>query len=339
MTSEQRILIVMPTWVGDMVMATPTLRVLRQHFADAHIALLLREANEPLMDAAPWHDELICVDGSPFSQGKHIAKGDFDLAVLLRNSFSSALACWFGGVRRIVGFNRDGRGLLLTERLTPPRDPRGFRPTSTLHYYLDIARHLGADDGDPRMELFCRESDDIEAQRLLDGAGSPLVLLNPGARYGAAKIWMPDRFAAVGDRLVEQYGATIAVTGAPDERLILDKVIAAAKHPIIDLPARGLDLRKLKAVVKRCDLMITNDTGPRHIAAAFGVPVVTLFGPTDPNWTTIDFAHERQVRIDVFCSPCQLKVCPLDHRCMTRITPDMVLTQAGALLERKASVA
>ena len=136
----------------------------------------------------------------------------------------------------------------------------------------------------------------------------------------------------MGDRIVEERGATVLVSGSPAERAIVREVVGAMRHPAADLTASGLTLGGLKDVVRRCDLMVTNDTGPRHLAAAFGVPVVTVFGPTDPAWTVIDFAAERQVMEPVFCGPCQLKECPLDHRCMTRIAPDRVYREAAALL-------
>jgi heptosyltransferase-2 len=166
------------------------------------------------------------------------------------------------------------------------------------------------------------------------GDPRPLVLLNPGANYGDAKMWYPDRFAAVADQLAERYDAVTAINGSPREQPIVAAVRAAAKRPIIDLGQRGFDLRLLKSVVRRCALMVTNDTGPRHIAAAMNVPVVSIFGPTDPRWAETGFALDRQVRIDVFCSPCQKKRCPIDHRCMTGISADMVVEHAAELLGR-----
>jgi heptosyltransferase-2 len=196
------------------------------------------------------------------------------------------------------------------------------------------------------MELFVTPDDDRRAAELLrrggfDPAGPrKLVLINPGANYGEAKLWYPQRFAEVADRCVRELGAVVAVTGAPRERPIIDQVIAAAQEPIIDLPRLGLDLAALKGVVKLSSLMVTNDTGPRHFAIALGVPVVTVFGPTDPRWTETYFEHERQVRVDVFCGPCQKKKCPLigpdgkpDHRCMKLVEPDMVFARVAELLK------
>lgn len=347
---SRRLLVVMPTWVGDTVMATPTLRALRQLYPTAHIAALVRPSVRPLLEPCPWVNQVIpmrsprrgvvrALGADLVVMARELAGEKFDTAVLLPNSFRTALLIAMSGIPRRVGYDRDGRGFLLTDRLLPLRSPGRYVPVPTRDYYLGLARYLGAVDPEPAMQLFTSPEDDDRALAMLRSGGfdpaSPgarLVLLNPGANYGDAKIWYPDRFAAVADRCRRELGATLAVSGAPKERAIIDRVLAAAKEPIIDLQRLGLDLSTLKGVVRRSSLMITNDTGPRHIAAAMNVPVVTLFGPTDPVWSEIEFPAERKVMVKVFCGPCQKKRCPLDHRCMTQLTPDMVFTQAAELL-------
>jgi heptosyltransferase-2 len=249
------------------------------------------------------------------------------------------------GIDRVVGYERDGRGLLLTDKLLPAKERGKYVPTPIVKYYLGIAGYLGSRSRESRLELFVTEQERAEANRIFEKAGleaglcrparsgkGPLVIVNPGAQYGDAKCWLPENFAKVGDRLIEERGATVMISGSPRERRILEAVHSHMKHAAVDLPSKGLTLGALKEIVRRCDLMITNDTGPRHMAAAFGVPVVTVFGPTHPEWTEIDFAMERKVAVKVFCGPCQKKVCPLDHRCMTRVTPAMVGQTAGELL-------
>ncbi len=335
--NPQRILVVMPSWVGDAVMATPTLRALRAHYRQARIDALAKPYIRPIIDACPWVDAIVATDGGGLKQAATIRGERYDLAVLLPNSFRTALMAFLGRAKRRIGYARDGRGWMLTDRLTPLRENGKYIPTPTLRYYLDIARRLGAEPTDPRMELFTRPEHDQQAERMLRESGidfdRPIVLLNPGAKYGAAKLWLPERFAETADRLIDQHGAHILLNGSPAERAILDRVHQAARHELIDLPRLGNNLTLLKSVIRRCDLMITNDTGPRHIAAALGVPVVTIFGPTDPRWTTIDCEREIELQIDVDCGPCQLKVCPLDHRCMTQMTTDMVCDAAVRLLE------
>lgn len=331
-------------------MATPTLRALRHLYPQAQITALLRATVRPILDACPWIDRMATIRPrrrgvsdarrtGPVNLARRLTAGRFDTAVLLPNSFRTALLVRMAGIPRRVGYDRDGRGFLLTDRLLPRRVQGRFAPVPTLDYYLGIARYLGATDSDPAMRLFTRPQHDAKAQDTLAKAGHdpqgdrPLVLINPGANYGDAKMWYPDRFAAVADRCVQEWGATVAVTGAPNERAILDRVLDAARQPMLDLPALGIDLTLLKSVIRYSQLMITNDTGPRHLAAAMGVPVVTIFGPTDPAWTEINLENERQVMEKVFCGPCQKKRCPLDHRCMTQIQPDQVYRQAAELLQ------
>lgn len=358
----ERLLIVMPSWLGDVVMATPTLRALRLLYPEAHITALMRRSLKPILDACPWVDRIVTVrrrgngksaDGkSPekpgnegtgiFGLARRLGGKKFDTAVLLSNSFRWALVARMANIPRRIGYDRDGRGGLLTDRLLPRRNNGQFIPVPTRGYYLGIARYLGAARPDPTMQLFTRPADEDQASQMLTRAGvragQPLVLINPGAYYGEAKRWDPARFAQVAERCVDM-GAVAAVSGAPNERVLLDQVVKRANHPVINLSRLGVDLALLKSVVKRSSLMVTNDTGPRHIAAAFGVSVVTIFGPTDPAWTRIDFAGERQVMAEVYCRPCQKKKCPLQgttdfHQCMNEVGADMVFKQVSELLER-----
>jgi heptosyltransferase-2 len=255
-------------------------------------------------------------------------------------------------VPRIVGYDRDGRGFLLSDRLIPPKERGKFVPTPIMKYYMGLTQYLGSHERDLSMQLFVTPSERREAQETLKRAGldveierpagagkGPLILLNPGAQFGAAKCWLPEYFATLADRFMDELGATVLISTAPREKKIADTIMRAMRRPAIDLLSKGSNLGALKEIVRRCDLMVTNDTGPRHIAAAFGVPVVTIFGPTHPEWTEINFARERKVSVKVFCGPCQKKKCPLDHRCMTRVTPAMVFEEAVRLLPKREEVA
>lgn len=361
MSSPLKILVVQPSWVGDAVMATPTLRSIRELYPEAHISYLLRRYVKGVYTGMPWADRLITYRTGKtrakagkglFDLAGRLRSAKFDLAILLPNSFKSALICKMARIKRIVGYDRDGRGFLLSDKLLPIKERGKFIPTPIVKTYLGIANYLGGKNRDVAMKLFVtdsekREGADVLSLAGLDAAidrpgsrgGSPLILLNPGANYGAAKCWHPENFAALGDRLVEESGATVMISAAPKERRIVDAVLLHMKHRPIDLSNMGLSLGGLKEIVRRCDLMITNDTGPRHIAAALDVPVVTIFGPTHPQWTEIFYPKERQVAVKVFCGPCQKKVCPLDHRCMTRVTPGMVFDAATQLLPNRTVVA
>ena len=349
-----RVLVVQPSWVGDAVMATPTLRAIRELYPAAHISYLLRRYVKGLYGGIPWADQLITyrTDKTRGRTGKgtfdlagRLRAGRFDLAVLLPNSFKTALVCKMAAIPRVLGYERDGRGFLLTDRLIPHKHAGKFVPSPIIDSYLSLARYLGSPTRDLRMELFVTDADRRAGAAVLAACGldpdvdrpaaigrPPLVVLNPGAQFGAAKLWTPQGFAALSDRLVDDLGATVLLSAAPKERAIVEAIRSHLRRPAVDLSAAGLTLGSLKDVVRRCDLMVTNDTGPRHVAAALGVPVVTVFGPTHPEWTDIYYAKERQVSIPVFCGPCQKKVCPLDHRCMTGVTPDMVYAAALQLL-------
>jgi len=354
MPVPQKILVVQPSWVGDAVMATPTLRAVRELFPDSHISYLMRRYVKQLYSGMPWADQIISYRTGKtksktgkglFELSARLRAGKFDLAILLPNSFKSALLCKMANIPRIFGYERDGRGFLLTDRLLPVKDKGKFVPSPMINTYLGLARYLGSKTRDLKMELFVTDSDRREALEVFKRSGldtaldrpaaagqPPLVLLNPGAQYGAAKLWKSEYFAELADRFVQDLGATVLLSSAPRERAIVESIRKQMKHDAVDLSTAGMTLGSLKEIVRRCDLMVTNDTGPRHIAAAMNVPVVTIFGPTHPEWTEIYYPRERQVAVKVFCGPCQKKVCPLDHRCMTQVTPGMVWEACGQLL-------
>jgi len=359
MIETRRILVVQPNWVGDAVMATPALRALRDLYPQSHIACMMKRYVKPIYTGLPWADQLITYRSGKtekkagkglFDLAGRLRAAKFDLAVLLPNSFQAALVCKMANIPRIVGYDRDGRGFLLSDRLLPHKEKGKFIPTPIVKAYMGLAHYLGSQARDLSLKLFVTESERREAADVLERCGlnpgvdrpaaagqPPLILLNPGAQFGAAKCWPPEYFAALADRLINDLGATILLSGAPRERRIIDAVFRSMRHAPVDLLSKGSSLASLKEIVRRCDLMVTNDTGPRHIAAAFDVPVVTLFGPTHPEWTEIYFPRERKLAVKVFCGPCQKKICPLDHRCMTRLTPAMAYEAAIGLLPARSS--
>jgi heptosyltransferase-2 len=356
----QKILVVQPSWVGDAVMATPTLRAIRELYPKAHIAYMMKRYVKPLYTAIPWADQLITYRSGKtkkkagkglFDLSQRLRGAKFDLAILLPNSFQTALVCKMANIPRVVGYERDGRGFLLSDKLLPRKERGKFVPTPIVKYYMGLAHYLGSQARDLTLKLFVTDSEKREAADVLEQAGlardierpastgkPPLILLNPGAQFGAAKCWPAEYFATLADQLVEELNATIILSGAPRELRIIETISRSMRHAPVNLLAKGATLGTLKETVRRCDLMITNDTGARHIAAAFEVPVVTLFGPTHPEWTEINFARERKLAVKVFCGPCQKKTCPLDHRCMTRLTPAMVHEAAMQLLSPTAPI-
>lgn len=349
----RRLLVVMPSSLGDVVMATPTLRALRSHYPQTRITALIKRDCRDVLDPCPWVDRVVSVrpglrDGL-FPMSRRLAGGKFDAAVILPNSFRTALLTRMAGIERRIGYARDGRATLLTDRLLARRRLGGFVPVPTHEYYLGIARYLGAVDPDPTLELLTRPQDDVAAEALLEWAGvpiegsRPLILMVPADRHAPARAWPAEQFAELADRCIAELGAVVAVIGSAKDKTVVERLMASARGrgPIVDLSHAERDRGLLKSLIRRAAVLVGNDAGPRHVAAALGVPVVTLFGPTDPAWTDTGFDLERQVRVRVYCSPCQKRKCPLrqtadEHQCMRQITPAMVYEQIASLVGRAA---
>ncbi|MCY2926221.1 MAG: lipopolysaccharide heptosyltransferase II [Planctomycetota bacterium] len=349
MLNERNIAVFLPTWVGDAVMATPALRALRRAAPQARITYIGTPVAVQTLDSLAFFDDRI-VDARPggggkagfFSLARAIRRGRFDLMVLLTNSFRSAAAASLAGVPRLAGYARDGRGWLLTDRLVPARLGDGrFAPTPAGEYYAALTTSIGApcESAQPALAVAPADAETAEAMLAAAHVGSrPLVILNPGASFGVSKMWAPRQFAAVADELISRHGVRVIINVSPGERHIGRAVADAMRRPVaVNMADHNGTIGLLKALTCQCVLMITNDTGARHVAAAFGIGVVTLFGSTDPRWSEIHYAKERTVRVELPCSPCQQPVCPqpagpLYHKCMEDITPEMVLREAEELL-------
>ncbi len=336
-TNVKKIIIRSPNWVGDVVMATPAFRCIRENFPHAEITLLIKPYVQKIIEGAPWFDNTMLLDsqnkkrlcGQAVSLVKQIRSQRYELSFLFPNSFSSALVFWLGGVKRRVGYKRDARSWLLTDRVPRLYDENGrFRPTYMGDYYLRLCTEIGCEVRSKELELFISD----EAQRRVDeifkkyhlGDGKPLILLNPGAAYGSSKCWTAEGFARTADLIRNPVDCHIAIVCAPGELKLAQDIVSAAQSTVINLGIEIKSLDVLKAVVKRCALLITVDSGPRHIAVAFKRPVVTLMGPNDPRYTDTPAEVGRVIRADVDCLACHLKVCPKDHRCMTHIKPERV---------------
>jgi len=340
----------LPGWVGDTVMATPALRALRRRFAQATFVLFGKPAPLAVLEGSGLSDAALAdPSAGPWWRGFAVASAAgrlrharCDVAVLLPNSFRTALIAAWAGIARRIGYDRDGRGWLLTDRLMPSREGRRFRVVPALDYYLDLAAAIGADVADRRMGLGVTADGEDLLRTMLDEADCdpdrPLVVLNPGGAFGPSKRWPAERYAKVADALVREVGAQIIINAAPTERAVAAQTAAAMQAaPLVNMADRRGSLAMLKSLLKRAALLITNDTGARHIGAAMGAGVVTIFGSTGPDWTTIDYDRERIVRADVPCAPCQKKRCPNPsgptfHQCMQAVQPETVLAAAMELL-------
>ena len=304
MNKPLRLLVICPSWVGDVVMATPALGLLRRELPGSLIGAMVRPGLDELLAGTGVVDEFHVVRPSGVMGPKHAAAKvrprRYDAALLLTNSFSTALTTRLAGIPRRVGYDRDLRGLLLTDRLVAPRRPDGsWAPVPAVAYYLRAAWEglLGRRDAMPQdqhMRLAVSDTERAAAERVLSmtpagQAGQSerrIAVLNPGGN-NPAKRWPAERFAVLGDHLAQRHGLTVLINGSPAEAPLCRSIAGQMKAVASVLPDMGITLGSLKGVVSRAAVMVTNDTGPRHLAAAFGVPLVTLFGPTDHRWTTI----------------------------------------------------
>ncbi|MGE0482457.1 MAG: lipopolysaccharide heptosyltransferase II [Phycisphaerae bacterium] len=354
-----RILVALPNWVGDVVLATPMLAALRAHFRDTRMTFLLRGPLKDVVAGGGWHDELIPWPATRgvagvrgvFALASRLRSERFDLAILFTNSFRSALVTWLAGIPRRVGYAREARGWMLTERLRPVKRHGEFVPRPMAEYYSRLCERVECPVADFKLRLGITPADEQAGRALqahyglaprartaptaaqMDGAGggAPYAVFNVGAAFGAAKCWLPERFAETCDRVQRERGWRGVLVGAPNEFPLMRRIVALAETPVVCCDNPPTTLGSLKVLVRDAELLVCNDTGPRHYGNAFDVPTVTIFGPTHQEWTDTGYRGEMKLQARVECGPCQLPRCPLDHRCMQRVSSDMVMHAARRL--------
>jgi heptosyltransferase-2 len=336
MSQPREVLVRGPSWTGDLVMATPGFRALRSGFSEARLTLHLRAALLPLLSGAPWFDEVLPLESygkgtaALLREGRALRARRFDLGICLPDSFSSALLMRLAGVRSIVGYRRNGRGLLLHRWVPPPQTGGGRIMIARERHVLGLVEAVGCPPQGTELELHVTEAEAAEARRKLEdhgvSAGEAIALLAPGASYGPSKLWPPDRFARVGDLLGEA-GASVVLVGTQAERGLSKRVLSAMQGPAADLTGE-LGLGALKAVVRSARVLVCNDAGTRHIAVALGTPCVVVMGPTSLEKTNLNLERVMVLCADVDCRPCYLRECPIDHRCMTRVSAERVARAA-----------
>lgn len=334
----ERILALVPNWLGDVAMCTPALRALRRLYPDAEITAAGRAAACDLLAGLPWLTRLapfparagfvdtirIAYDLRPHAR---------DLAVIFPHSFRAALLASLAGADRRVGYDRDKRATFLTDRVPPHTENGVIAPIYMAEEYLGLITHLGGVDDGKGLELRADPDVTLAVQARLAGSG-PIVGIAPGAAFGPSKRWLPERYAAVADRLAEQAGARCVLITGPGEEDTRDAVMDAARTSFIRTDGGKPSIETLKATISQLDLLIGNDSGPRHVAVAFGTPVVCIMGSTSPRYSEGPYEKGRVLRVDVDCGPCQKPVCTTDHRCMTRITAEQVVEAALEFLPR-----
>lgn len=292
--------VIMPTWLGDVCMATPALAMLRSQRANAHITAFAHWNTAPLLGEHPSIDAVHSLPSKrimPMARVLRSAK--LDEVWLLPGSFRSAAAPWLARVKRRIGYRRDGRGALLTHRVAQ-LDRSGC--VSTVQWYVHLVRQISGAEATstPPMQLIVTDEDQSQASDVLAAAGDRFAVLVPGANR-MDKRWPAQRFGAAAAALHASHGLVPVIVGAPSESDVAAAVMEAAGDiPVINAVAMGTSVSALKAIIGRAAVVVTNDTGPRHIAVCLARPSVTLFGPTDQRWTAMDVAHERRLVAEPF---------------------------------------
>lgn len=353
-----RFLVVLPSWVGDAVMATPTLRILREALPGALIGALMRPGIDEVLAGLDLFDQAHVDRAAGMMGPKRVAAklrlARYDAALILTNSFSTALIARLAAIPRRVGYARDGRAMLLTDGLPAPRRrdvepysrsstrPGAWAPVPAVEYYHRLATFflesidLGAPPPGP-LELAVTPEQEAAAEQILGRASidtqRPIALLNPGAN-DPAKRWPADRFARLADHLASARNMSILIAGSPGEAGLARDIASrcAPETAPARLPDLGVTLGALKGIIRRCALLVTNDTGPRHIGAAFSTPTVALFGPTDHRWTTLRGAPERIILADPTLPEEEVANDHPDRCAIERIELQQVIDAAESLL-------
>ncbi len=348
--SASKILIRGTNWVGDAVMSIPAMREIRRLFPRARISLLVRSWVKDVYSAVEFVDEVIEYDNAGLHRGvrgllrlcSDLRSRRFDLAILLQNAIEAAIIARLAAIPRILGYARDGRGPLLTHRVRI--DPE-IKRLHQVYYYLGILRGAGLlepqscskTDLVGSIKIGVSDKDLRDADVLLEERGvrrgEILIGINPGATYGGAKRWLTDRYAEVADRLASGYAARIIILGSRSEHPIAQSLAEQTRcRPAV---VAGLTtLGQLMGMLSRCNLLITNDSGPMHLAAALNVPQIAIFGSTSEVATGPLSQRATVIKNPVSCSPCFLRECPIDFRCMIGVSVERVVSAAAKLLER-----
>ncbi|WP_231919515.1 lipopolysaccharide heptosyltransferase II [Simkania negevensis] len=343
----KNIIVRMPNWIGDLVMATPILTDLRFAFPDASITAMVYEKIGPLIEADPAIDELFL-----FSRAKGMIRrirqrniveklrdGNYDLGLLLTNSFSSAWRFWQGGVKNKVGFSGDGRSFLLDQAVPFPKERKTQHLVLT---YKALLKHIGIPRSETAPRLFLKKDEKEGAwdfvKRFDIPAEAKLIGINPGAAYGSAKCWLPERFREVAKRLIDEDPSHFVLFfGDLSHKQLINEICTGLPARAVNL-AGQTDLRLLLALISICSVFLTNDSGPMHIADSLDIPLVALFGSTDPI-ATGPYRHGQAVmQKKVPCSPCFKRVCPIDFPCMKGLTVEDVFNRVLKTLHQNEQV-
>ena len=343
--SDARILIRAANWVGDAIMTTPVIRAVRKNYPHAHITVLAKPWVVPVYAHNPHVDEVMVYENTgrhrmgvgTWRLARDIRARRFDLAILMQNAFEAALLAFLAGIPERVGYNTDGRTLLLKPWVTLDK---ALKKEHLIEYYKGILHGVGLDSDGNAMDLYISEDDRAHAAGFLadngltgGGDGTPVLGINPGATGGTAKRWFPERYAELCRMLSRRYGTKVLIFGGPADRELGDRISDMAPGCCVN-GAGATSLGQAFALIGACDLFITNDSGLMHAAAAQDVPQVAVMGSTDYIATAPYSEAAVMVREPVDCSPCLKSECPTDHACMAGISAERVFETGVKILDR-----
>ncbi len=333
-----RILTLVPNWVGDVAMCTPALRALRRRFPHATLEVAGKASACALLEGLPYIDRYHVLPSrmtvsETMRMGGVLRAAGPGLAVIFPHSFRAALLARLSAASCRIGYARGGRSLLLTHAVPPHRKEGRIVPVYMSREYLELVARLGCEDDDGGLELRASQEALDRVESCFSKSG-PRVGIAPGAAFGPSKMWPAERYARVADALVERMHAQVVLLTGPGEERTRRDVLNAAQQPLLTCDGGKPTIDTLKATISKLDLLICNDSGARHVAVAFGVPVICIMGPTSPAYSTGPYEKGQVLRVDVDCGPCQKPICRTDHQCMTRITVERVMETALTLLRR-----
>ena len=340
MSNRNNILIWLPSPLGDAVLCTPALRALRKKFCDRIIYFLSEPTVKQILSPNIFNDHWLEINShNPLTFSQRLRQHNFSTAILFKNSFGSALNTFLAKIPKRIGYARDGRSFLLTDKIQPQRIDRGrFKPLPMVDYYLKIADYLGCNTWNRQLQIPLDTTEQANLPQKIQklfSSDSPFVILVPGGTFGPSKCWPVERFARVAEHLIKKYNADVFISVSPNqkEQTIAKQISRFASKPLLSSHDTPLSMAQVKSLFANADLVITNDTGPRHIAIAFERKLITLFGPNNPQWTETNYPNEIKIIGTAPCVPCDKPKCKQpDHTCMNSITVGAVCSAADNIL-------
>ncbi|WP_299980341.1 lipopolysaccharide heptosyltransferase II [Desulfobacula sp.] len=340
-TAQAKIMIRAANWVGDAIMTTPVIRAVRKNFPKATITVLAKPWVIPVYKNNPYVDKIMVYDSNnrhkkgfgTIKLAKDLREYQFDLAVLMQNAFEAGLLSFLAGIKERVGYNTDARGLLLNRSIK--LDP-ALKKGHLIDYYIGILKGASLVDDGRKLDLFLCESDREFANHFLEqeefDSSKPVIGINPGATGGTAKRWFPERYAELCKKLARKFKVKILIFGGPQDNELGEYIAGLSKDSCINI-AGTTSLGQAFALIEKCSLFVTNDSGLMHAAAALNINQAAVIGSTDYVATAPSNENSIMVRVPVPCSPCKKDVCPTDHECMDKISVDMVMETCKSLLK------